>query len=88
MTATLTDRYVYAVTRSLPESQRADIDKELRASIADAVDARVEAGDHPAEAERADAHRARRSGEARRASMPAARTGSSDRSTTRTGFHC
>lgn len=52
MTATLTDRYVYAVTRSLPESQRADIDKELRASIADAVDARVEAGEHPAEAER------------------------------------
>lgn len=53
MTATLTDRYVYAVTRSLPQSQRADIDKELRASIADAVDARVEAGESPEAAERA-----------------------------------
>ncbi len=30
MTASLADRYVYAVTRALPESQRADIDKELR----------------------------------------------------------
>lgn len=53
MTATLTDRYVYAVTRSLPESQRADIEKELRASIADAVDARVESGVQRDAAERA-----------------------------------
>jgi hypothetical protein len=53
MTASLTDRYVYAVTRALPEPQRADIDKELRASIADAVDARVEAGEQLADAERA-----------------------------------
>lgn len=48
-TPTLTDRYVWAVLRSLPEAQRADIEKELRASIADAVDARLEAGE-PAEA--------------------------------------
>ncbi len=49
----LVDRYVYAVTRSLPESQRADIEKELRASIADAIEARIEAGEKPAAAEKA-----------------------------------
>jgi hypothetical protein len=52
MTATLTDRYIWAVQRSLPEQQRADIDKELRGSIADAVDARVEAGTDAVAAER------------------------------------
>ena len=50
---TLTDRYVWGVLRSLPEAQRADIEKELRASIADAIDARVENGENPADAERA-----------------------------------
>jgi len=50
---TFTDRYVWGVLRSLPEAQRADIEKELRASIADAVDARVENGESPADAERA-----------------------------------
>ena len=42
--ATLTDRYVEATLRRLPEGQRPDIERELRASIADAVDGRVEAG--------------------------------------------
>jgi hypothetical protein len=51
--STLTDRYVWAVLRSLPEAQRADIEKELRASIADAIDARVENGESDADAERA-----------------------------------
>lgn len=51
-TSTLTDRYVWAVQRSLPEAQRADIDRELRATIADAIDAKVEAGTAPASAER------------------------------------
>lgn len=50
---TLTDRYVYAVLRALPEAKRADIDRELRASLADAVDARVDNGEPAAEAERA-----------------------------------
>src|SRR5690606_7305232 len=50
---TLTDRYVYAVIRSLPESQRADIERELRASIADAIETRIEAGEAPEAAERA-----------------------------------
>ncbi|GID33366.1 permease prefix domain 1-containing protein [Paractinoplanes brasiliensis] len=45
MTANLVDRYVLTALRRLPEQQRADIDRELRASIEDAVDARVEAGE-------------------------------------------
>lgn len=48
---TLTDRYVDATLRRLPARQRPDIEKELRGSIADAVDDRVEAGGDPAEAE-------------------------------------
>jgi hypothetical protein len=40
----LVDRYVYTALRRVPEQQRGDIDRELRASIEDAVDARVEAG--------------------------------------------
>ncbi|MFI6990565.1 permease prefix domain 1-containing protein [Nonomuraea wenchangensis] len=62
-TNTLTDRYVAAVLRHLPGSRRSgsrrpedqrpdiDIERELRASIADAVDDRVEAGADRAEAE-------------------------------------
>jgi hypothetical protein len=53
MTATLTDRYVYAVARSLPEARRDDVERELRATIADDVDARVDGGTPTAEAERA-----------------------------------
>lgn len=44
MTSKLTDRYVTAVVRGVPERQRADLEKELRASIADAIDDRMEAG--------------------------------------------
>lgn len=36
--ATLTDKYVHAVTRSLPEEQRADVADELRVTIADRID--------------------------------------------------
>ncbi len=53
-TSTLTDRYVWAVLRAIPEEKRADIEKELRASIADAVEARVEAGEGEADAELAE----------------------------------
>ena len=35
--STLTDRYIAEVVRGVPESQRADVEQELRASIADAV---------------------------------------------------
>lgn len=52
-TDTLTDRYVWAVLKSLPESKRLDIDRELRASIADDVDARVGSGEEQEAAERA-----------------------------------
>jgi hypothetical protein len=48
---TLTDRYVDAAVRRLPERQRPDIERELRTAIADAVDDKVEAGGDPAEAE-------------------------------------
>jgi hypothetical protein len=50
---TLTDRYVWAVLKSLPEAKRSDIDRELRASIADDIDARVAAGENVDAAERA-----------------------------------
>ncbi|MFD8526655.1 permease prefix domain 1-containing protein [Streptosporangium canum] len=50
-TSTLTDRYVDAILRHLPGRQHPGIEKELRASIADAVDDRLEAGSGPAEAE-------------------------------------
>ena len=33
---TLTDRYVWAAARTLPESQRAEFDRELRERIGDA----------------------------------------------------
>jgi magnesium-transporting ATPase (P-type) len=48
----LTDRYVAATVRSLPETQRVDVERELRASIEDDIDARCEAGAEPVEAER------------------------------------
>jgi len=50
---TLTDRYVAATLRSLPQRQRADIDAELRALIADGVEHGLESGETPEAAERA-----------------------------------
>ena len=44
----LTDRYVWAVLRSVPGDQRADLEPEIRALVADAVDAR--GGAEPADA--------------------------------------
>jgi len=48
---TLTDRYVAATLRSVPQRQRADIEAELRALIADGVEDRLEAGSTPDAAE-------------------------------------
>ena len=48
---TLTDRYVHAATRTVHERQRAELDRELRERIGDAVDARVAAGEAPDDAE-------------------------------------
>ena len=45
MTATLTDRYIAATVRSLPAGLQKEVGDELRASIADAVDARTENGE-------------------------------------------
>ncbi|HEY6800873.1 MAG TPA: permease prefix domain 1-containing protein, partial [Agromyces sp.] len=50
---TLTDRYVWAAARSVPESQRDEFGRELRERIGDAVDAHVERGSEPADAEHA-----------------------------------
>ena len=50
---TLTDRYVWAAARTLPEAQRAEFDRELRERIGDVIDARVERGAAPADAEHA-----------------------------------
>lgn len=52
MTATLTERYVHDTIRRLPADARDDVRRELEGSIADAVEARVERGAEPAEAER------------------------------------
>lgn len=52
MTATLTDRYVLAMLRGVPGRQRPDLERELRASIADAIDDRLRDG---ADAESAEA---------------------------------
>lgn len=51
--STLTDRYVFAALRSIPEGQRGDIERELRGSITDDVEARIESGQPPVEAETA-----------------------------------
>lgn len=48
-TATLTDRYVHAVLRSVPEARREEIGRELRSSIDDMVEARTADGDVDAE---------------------------------------
>ncbi|HET9346010.1 MAG TPA: hypothetical protein VFO05_09920 [Candidatus Limnocylindrales bacterium] len=48
---TLSDRYVWAVLRAVPESQRIELELELRALVADAIEAR--AGADSADAERA-----------------------------------
>lgn len=49
----LTERYLAAALRGIPERQRADVEGELRSSIADAVEDRVEAGEDRAAAEKA-----------------------------------
>ncbi|HEY4754104.1 MAG TPA: permease prefix domain 1-containing protein [Candidatus Limnocylindrales bacterium] len=50
---TLTDRYVWGVLRAVPARQREELEPEIRALVADAVEARQAAGTPPADAERA-----------------------------------
>ena len=52
MNATLTDRYIDAAMRTVPEKQRPDLSAELRASIGDQIDARTAAGEPHETAER------------------------------------
>jgi hypothetical protein len=49
----LTERYLAAALRGIPERQRPDVEGELRSSIADAVEDRVAAGEDRAGAEKA-----------------------------------
>jgi len=51
--SSLTDRYVFTVLRQVPEPQRADLERELRSSIADLGDARRDGGASESEAETA-----------------------------------
>lgn len=53
MTATLTERYIAAVIKTLPVGAQDDVRTELGASIADAVEARVAQGEAAGAAERA-----------------------------------
>lgn len=46
------ERYVTAVLRSIPDDRRDDVDRELRASIDDAIEALVETGEDEEAAER------------------------------------
>ena len=50
-THTLTERYLAAAASRVPEAQRAELRRELAERIADTVDAKVEAGLPPADAE-------------------------------------
>jgi len=47
----LIDRYVAATIRSVPVKSRSDLERELRASIADTLDARLATGQNEADAE-------------------------------------
>ncbi|MGH2445479.1 MAG: permease prefix domain 1-containing protein [Candidatus Limnocylindria bacterium] len=49
----LTERYLAAALRGIPEDQRADVERELRSSIGDALEDRLSAGEDRAEAEKA-----------------------------------
>ena len=51
--STLTDRYVWGVVRTVPVAQRADLEPEIRALVADAVEARLADGTPSDAAERA-----------------------------------
>jgi hypothetical protein len=52
MPTTLTERYISAAVHPLPPESQEDVRAELAASIADAVEARLEQGEEPAAAER------------------------------------
>lgn len=47
-----TERYLAAALRSIPESKRSDVERELRSSIEDGIEERIGAGEDPAAAER------------------------------------
>ncbi|MET1153139.1 permease prefix domain 1-containing protein [Arthrobacter sp.] len=50
---TLSDRYLWAAVRTVPEQQRPDFGRELRERIGDSIDSHIERGTAPEQAERA-----------------------------------
>ncbi len=52
LTTSLTERYLDAALRSIPERQRVDVGRELSSSIADAIEDRIAAGEERFAAER------------------------------------
>lgn len=50
--ATYAERYIAAVRRALPDASRDDVENELRASLADDIEARIATGADPETAER------------------------------------
>jgi hypothetical protein len=48
--STLTDRYVWAVIRAVPQHQRTELEREVRALVADAIEARTAGGETDADA--------------------------------------
>jgi hypothetical protein len=48
--STLTDRYVWAVVRAVPQRQRPELEREVRALVADAIEARTAPGEADADA--------------------------------------
>lgn len=51
--ASLTERYIWAVVRTLPRERRAEEERELRSLVEDTIEARTAAGQDPSAAERA-----------------------------------
>jgi hypothetical protein len=49
---TLTDRYIWAAVRTVPERQRANLEPEIRGLVGDSIDARIAAGGSQSAAER------------------------------------
>jgi len=86
-TATLTDRYVDAAMRTVPETQRDDLAAELRGSIDDQIEARLAEGEDHASAERAVLTDLGNPTSSPR-STPTGRCGSSGRATSSTGGGC
>lgn len=86
-TGTLSERYIWAASRGIPEKQRAELEPEFRELIADSIEAQRANGlserdaEHAALVELGDRHASPRA-------TPIGRCTSSGRVTTLTGYAC